>query len=368
MREPFTFRVTWATAFAIVASLYAPAVLGTSSRITTPVFAVVIACGLTILAVLQFSWRPVSPTMTPVRLLSATCLALAILGFMLSSVEGRFDREYNLNDWGLLALQAGTPLLILCNNRRLQLLDALGCICVGFAYVDMVANLWAALHGAWERDPGISGNTHAAGLVAFVGVAFLAAQEKRWWSWPQIALLFASLCLIDARRYLGMAIIAVPLLSFRPLAKLPLVVVTVAVAAVGLLGTFSTGLLRFGDDLRGDLMQAGLVDALAHPLLGTGPAWRDTSELQATFHSLSGAGVTESGLLDLSIAYGVPAALLLVLSAVLALCVSRSRLTLAPVVLTMLTAELAFGDSLTGFLGAVVFYTALAVSQRDDGR
>jgi hypothetical protein len=32
----------------------------------------------------------------------------------------------------------------------------------------------------------------------------------------------------------------------------------------------------------------------------------------------------------------------------------------------MLSAELAFGNSLTGFLGSVVFFTVLTVSQRDE--
>ncbi len=367
MREPFTVGVTWATALAVVTSVYAPAVLGVSSRVTTPALAVVIASGLILLAMRGWPDLPVAPALTPMRRLSAVCLPLAMLGFLFSGVAGRFDREYSLNDWGLLALQAGTPLLLLFNNRRPQLLDAVGWVCVGFATVDMAANFWAAALGSWERDPGISGNTHAAGLVAFIAVAFLVGRANGWWRWPLIALLLGSLCLIDARRYLGMAIVAVPLLTLRPLAKLPLVLVTVMAAAAGLVGTFSTGLLSFGDDLRGSLMKEGLADALAHPLLGTGPEWRDTSGLEATYRSLSGAGVTESGLLDLSIAYGLPAALLLVLSALLALSASRSRLTLVPVMLAMLTAELAFGDSLTGFLGAVVFYTVLTVSQRDEG-
>ncbi len=115
-------------------------------------------------------------------------------------------------------------------------------------------------------------------------------------------------------------------------------------------------------------MLKGLGDALSHPLLGSGPAWRDTSGLEATYQSLAGAGVTESGFLDLSIAYGVPSAALFLLAAVLALVATRSRLTSPAVMLSMLTAELAFGDSLTGFLGAVLFFTSLTICQRDELR
>jgi hypothetical protein len=115
-------------------------------------------------------------------------------------------------------------------------------------------------------------------------------------------------------------------------------------------------------------MQTGLEDALSHPLLGSGPAWRDASGLEATYQSLTGAGVTESGVLDLSVAYGVPSATLFVLAALLALGATRSRLTLPAVILAMLTAELAFGDSLTGFLGAILFFTSLTICQRDELR
>jgi hypothetical protein len=260
------------------------------------------------------------------------------------------------------------PVLIALNGRRMQLLNALGWICVAFATADMVANIWFALQGAWQRDPGLSGNTHAAGLVAFTAVVFLAACKAGWWRWALILALLGSLFVIDARRYLGMAVVAIPLLTYRPVSKLPLVVVATVAAAVGLYGTFATGALSFGDNLRASLMLTGLGDALSHPLLGSGPVWRDASGLEATYQSLAGAGVTESGVLDLSIAYGMPSAALFVLAAVLALVATRSRLTSPAVILAMLTAELAFGDSLTGFLGAILFFTSLTICQRDEFR
>ena len=112
-------------------------------------------------------------------------------------------------------------------------------------------------------------------------------------------------------------------------------------------------------------MIAGAARALAHPLLGAGAAWRDSAALAPGFGGLEGAGVTESGLLDLSIAYGALATALLVFSALAALAAKRPTRSLPPVLLTLLTAELAFGDSLTGFVGAIVFFAALTHCQRD---
>jgi hypothetical protein len=165
-----------------------------------------------------------------------------------------------------------------------------------------------------------------------------------------------------------MAAVTVPFLTYRPLARIPLVLVTGAAAAIGLYGTFATNFLSFGDDLRASLMTTGLSNAASHPLVGLGPTWRDASNLEATYESLVGAGVTESGILDLSISYGIPAAILFVLATVLALLARRSKPTLPSIILTMLAAELAFGDSLTGFLGSILFFTSLTICQRDEPR
>ena len=368
MRAPLSIFVTWTIAFAAVASLYLPNLFGFPSSVSTPLIAGVIALGLTILAFQGFPAFPIAPAAWPLRGLSVVCLAFALLAFSISAALGYSDRAYSLSDWGLLGLQAGTPVLVALNSRRMQLLSALGWICVAFATADMTANIWFALQGEWQRDPGFAGNTHAAGLVGFTGVAFLAARKQSRLRWVLILALIGSLCLIDARRYLGMALVATVLLNRRPAFRFPLVVVTLVSAAIGLYGTFTTGPLNFGDNLRASLMETGLDDALSHPLIGSGPMWRDASGLEATYQSLAGSGVTESGVLDLSIAYGVPGAILFVLSPMLALLAPRSKLTLPAVMLAMLTAELAFGDSLTGFLGAILFFTSLTICQRDELR
>jgi energy-converting hydrogenase Eha subunit C len=368
MFRSFPIFVTWTAAFSAVGSLYVPNILGLSSSSSTPFMACVIAVSLALLALQDFPRFLIPPAPWPLRGLSVLCLALALAAFSASAVMGAFDRTYRLSDWGLFGLQTGTPVLIALSRRRLQLLSALGWVCVAFASADVVANVWFAIQGAWQRDPGLSGNTHAAGLVAFAGVVFLASREPSRWRMIIILMLIGSLCLIGARRYLGMAIVGALLMLKCSRMRLSLIAVSLVSAAIGLYGTFATGTLSFGDNLRASLMESGLNDALSHPLLGGGPMWRDATELEATYQSLAGSGVTESGVLDISIAFGMPAAVLFVLSTVLALSAGRSKLTFPSVMLSMLTAELAFGDSLNGFLGAILFFTSLAVCQRDEPR
>ncbi|MGI8839955.1 MAG: hypothetical protein ACR2F8_04090 [Caulobacteraceae bacterium] len=373
--------LTWIVAAAAVGSLYAPALTGLSARATTPVAAGIIAAGLVGLALAEGSAFRAEAPESIARRLSAACLALAVALFAISQAAGAASRPMNLNDWGLFALQAGTPILLTVSGRRLALLRAFGWTCLAFAAVDAVANLAAFAHlidlpayagrhvegGVRLRYPGLSGATHAAGLVAFAAVTFVAtgtggrlrpALAARL---GLLAVLIASLWLIDARRYVVLAILAVFLLGFRPAWRLPLAWIATGIGAAGVAAAFAEA-----DDLRWRLMAAGAARALAHPLLGIGAAWRDAGQLSPVFQSLQDAGVTESGLVDLSIAYGALAAALLVLSALAALAARRARQSLPAVLLALLTAELAFGDSLTGFLGALLFFAALTACQRDD--
>ncbi|MGH8336576.1 MAG: hypothetical protein ACRETL_07130, partial [Gammaproteobacteria bacterium] len=94
--------------------------------------------------------------------------------------------------------------------------------------------------------------------------------------------------------------------------------------------------------------------------------YRDLSGIHPNYTTLSSAGVTESGILDLGLSYGLTATGFFVLAAILAASARRSIQTVPAMLLTLLTAELAFGDSLTGFLGSVVFYACLALVQRDE--
>ncbi|MEO8925903.1 MAG: hypothetical protein ABI306_01955 [Caulobacteraceae bacterium] len=373
--------LTWIVAVAAVGSLYAHTFIDAPASATTPVLACAIAAGLVALAVGGLARFRLAPAERGARRISAGLLALALAGFAASTLVGLATRGMGAGDWGVFALQAGTPILLSLTGRRVQLLRALGWVCIVFASVDAAANLAAFAHaidlpaysgrltegGVRLRYPGLSGNSLAAGLVAFTAVAFLAAGvggRMRWALAARIALigaLFASLYLIDARRYLTLAALAVPLLGFRPAWRIPPAAVAVGLGAAGLAAAFAET-----SDLRARLVIGGAARALAHPLLGQGPTWRDPASLQPLFASLHGAGVTESGLLDLSIAYGVPATALLVLASLTALSARRPAQSLPAVILALLTAELAFGDSLSGFLGAILFYAALIACQRDE--
>ena len=198
------------------------------------------------------------------------------------------DRDLDLKDWGLFALQAGTPLLLFVSTKKRELLQALGLVCVVFAAVDMVANFAGALGlmnlptysgrledtGIRIRYPGLSGNTHAAGLVAFVAVSFLAwGFLKRWTPLlvraPLIVGLLGSLWLIDARRYLGMALVAVVIAAIRPLQRIPPALVAAGVAGVALESVFVIGIDV--DDVRVRLLTDGARENAQPPLPG---GWR----------------------------------------------------------------------------------------------
>ena len=71
-------------------------------------------------------------------------------------------------------------------------------------------------------------------------------------------------------------------------------------------------------------------------------------------------------ILDFTIAYGMPAALLLLASCVFALSARRSFHSWPVVMLTVLSGQLAFGESLGSLLGSITFWAALTYCQRDE--
>lgn len=358
----------WFAALAAVGSLYAPALIGERSEALSAGAALVIGGSLALAA---FSRSRSAVAREPARG-SIALLILAVALFTVSSIAAAFTRPFEPRDIGVFALQAVVPIVLLASPRRAELLTALGWMCVAFAGIDAAANLVAAAGlielpayggrmdqaGVHIRYPGLSGNTLAAGLVAFLAVCALARRPSSW-RLALIALLLISLWLIDARRYLALAVFATPLLVWRPAWRLPLPLVSIAIGAVGLTAAFSP---VFGDELRGLLIRQGLDTARGHLLLGLGPQWRDTSELAATFTSLSDVGVTESGWLDLAVAYGALAAAALGFAALLAMG-ARNADRFAAVLLALLTASLAFSDPLDGYLGALAFFGALAGCQ-----
>jgi len=119
--------------------------------------------------------------------------------------------------------------------------------------------------------------------------------------------------------------------------------------------------------MRGWLVQDGWDAVGNHLFLGTGATYRDSSNIVARYQSLRGAGVTESGILDFAISYGVPAATLLVISALLAASGKKIFQTWPAVLLIVLTGSLAFAGSLSSFLGSILFWCSLIYCQRDEG-
>lgn len=369
----------------VVFAFYAHTLFNLPSSVVTPISAALIAGGLIWLAILALPTLSIPPGSTPLRNISIGLFTLAWGGFVASAGVGFFSKPgVTINDMGVFAVEVGTPVLLLLNRRRGQLIDALGTICVGFACADMLANFLAAAHiidlpvysgrldanGYRIRYPGLTGNTDASGLVAMVAIFDLAAGlrqsdvPRRILRLAVILALVVSLNLIDARRYFGMGLIGLAMILIPGSKRVPPIIPIVLIAVAGLWFTFSQ--FGFDDDRRARLMIDGYHKAITHPWLGEGIFYKDPANLQPSYQSLHDAGVTESGVLDLAIAYGIPAALSFVLSPILALCSFRPAQTGAVVILTMLTAALAFGNTLPGFFGAVLFYGCLIYIQRDE--
>ncbi len=386
MRDSLGKLLAWAAAILAVGSLYANGAVEPDAESLTPTIAVALAgclAGLALLGLFDLRTPRITSTL---RMASAGCVLLALIGFAVSMVASTRDRDLDLKDWGLFALQAGTPVLLFVSTKKRDLLQALGLVCVAFAAVDMIANFAGALGlislptysgrledtGIRIRYPGLSGNTHAAGLVAFVAVSFLAwgFGSKRWAPLlvraPLIAGLLGSLWLIDARRYLGMALVAVIIAAIRPLQRIPPALVAAGVAGVALESVFVIGIDV--DDVRVRLLTDGAREALSHPFLGDGALYRDPAALAPVYEALAREGVTESSFLDFAIAYGLLATGLFFLGALLALCAKRERQTWPVFVLALATAEFVFGTALTGFLGALLFYASLAWVWGEDER
>ncbi|MHB8529197.1 MAG: hypothetical protein ACYC8V_06760 [Caulobacteraceae bacterium] len=377
----------WITGFAAVFALYAHTAFGVPSSSVTPIMAAVIAAGLVGLALAGLATGAIAGCSTPARRASAWFLYLGLLGFIVSAIVGWSRRSAGLSDIGLFGVEVGTPILLVFSDRRSELLRAIGVCCIGFALADAVAN-FATFAGLGEfvghvgvagvgyglHYLGLAGNSDAAGMVAFIGASYLAVGLRRAphiWRLARLGLmaaLFGSLLLIGSRRYEVLAIVAVLIISARPLWRLPPMITVAALAAAFLTATFTAGYDDFDNRLRGLLMARGFEEAARHPLIGSGVFYRDATGIQATYDSLQGAGVTESGLLDLAISYGVLAAGLFLGASLIALAARRGAPGWPVVILTCTTAELAFGDPLTGFLGSVLSYAALLWCQRDEGR
>jgi hypothetical protein len=374
------------TGFAAVFSLYAKTAFNVPSAQTTPIMAALIATGLGGLFVLGLSTGRYRGGRTAGReasiwLLLAGAIPLAVFSVLWETA----DRTMTFSDWGVVAIQLGTPLLLVFNEDRGNLLIALGRWCVLFAFADLAANLLDAfdvIHlvkhvGENGTDYGLHylglpESSFAEGIVATVAATWLARglTESRGLAWLARAVLIVallySLMMIGSRAYLGLALVGVAALVFRLRLRIWHFLIIALIAGGGLFLTFTADYSNFDDRLRRMLIEGGFVEALRHPFIGIGVTYRGSSNLIAEFWTLSRAGVTESGALDLAVSYGVCAAFCFVASAVLAACSWRPRASWPAVLLALFVAQIAWSDLLTSLLGSLLFFTALTWVQRDE--
>jgi hypothetical protein len=367
--------LAWATAFATVFSLYAHTFFGLDADQITPILAQWIAAILLITSLLwvarPYLWVP----STLLRGLSGFIFLSSILVFVASGLFGFVNREINIKDWGLFFLQVGTPILLFFSNVRPTLLRATAVCCVLFATLDAGANIGAAA-GLWSlsdagarygelgqrisRFGGLSGSSLATGLVALVAVGFLASrlrQPRQWVGFMTaltlLLLIGVSLELSDARRYLGGAVVMVALLALPWGSWVPLPLVSATLGFGGLFLTFDAS--DSENVQRANLMASGWRDALSNIWMGEGVYYRQTAATP-DFNGLWASHATESGAIDLAIAYGWLATAALIISALLALGAKRDSLTWPPVLLSIMTGEIAYTNPISGFLGAVLFF------------
>lgn len=310
---------------------------------------------------------------------AAMLLALALCGFLLSTIMALASRGLSVAELGVAAVQVALPAMVLLSRARARLVAAIGGWAVAFALVDACANMLGvagllsiatpvrSIGGVVEfAYPGLSGSTLGAGFVAFIAICTLAvattsASPWRWVAWLLLGILFASLSLIEARRYLGLALVALVIVrAWGPALKAGLPMITLGVAGLFLWLTFSASDADSGNVLRGLLMLNGIERATGFPLIGNGPTYIVQDEiLSANFAELSAAGVTESQVLDLFISYGIASGLLFLAGMFLALGSAKPPAPWLPAVfLTTMGAELFFGGPLAGFAGAMLFFAA----------
>ena len=305
-------------------------------------------------------------------------LAVYFSGVFLSFALS-LERSLSVNDIGIFLLQGVMAAMLLLTAGYGRFALAVGVWAVVFALIDAAANLLGVVGWIDIREPvrlidgavqyaypGLSGNTLAGGFVCFVAICRLAlAAEQvgsiRWIYYALILLLLVSLELISARRYLGLALAAVTLFFiWRWISRIGLQWVSLGLASLFLILTFTASEGDSGNWLRSSLMLNGISLALENLIIGRGPTYVALDGLTANYIELSNAYVTESQLLDFAINYGTLSAFALFLALLITLAAQSNSLHKYPaIILTCMTAELFFGGSLSSFAGVLLFYSTL---------
>jgi hypothetical protein len=364
----------WLTAVALIASLYAHTVVGLDANDVTPIVALVVLSTLTVSAVLS---APLPNRFVPrsaMRQLAAVLGLYAILCFSALNAIHSIDENPDVHDLGKICLQCGLPILLILQSDRKGLFNAISLLCVFAALADAAWNFATLVdlvspvaraqritdYGSLVRYPGLTGNTLSTGEVALIAICFVAYRLSTaksilafWLLTFVLLFIMFDMALADARRFTGKAIVALIIFLTPWLRRrAPLHIICVAVALIYLYLTFAS--LDPENIQRSNLIVHGWWDVQDHAILGAGLHYVQAHGV--TFQSLWSAGITESGVVDLMKAYGIPATLIFLGAGLCALSARRIRPTDVSVLFCLFLADLECGSPIDGFLGAVLFF------------
>jgi hypothetical protein len=350
------------------------------------------ASQITCLALLFFAWttsvlhRPSARRFRSVPIkttVGSAAIFLALVGFTVSSLIALGSGNLGIKDLAVMVLQAFIPLFILFpRNMAAEALRSFLLCSIPFAIADAFTNVLSLVGladiGRYGRQlgdvaevvyPGLSGNTHAAGLVAFAAFVGLlnniklTSPKRRLLYITMLILISISIHFIGARRYEAMAISALLLfLTANYIQKFNPLIITTSIASVLLLATFYAPDDDYGNTKRAALLTNGFQEIPEHIFLGTGAAYVDLKEIDSDLESLIDLSVTESLLLDFVRTYGLASTLLFLGSVTFTLafqCRGNRYKDPAGIMLPLLAAELFFGGILSGFPGTILFYGVL---------
>jgi hypothetical protein len=323
-------------------------------------------------------FRPPAPSASTTFRRAAFFLLVAVVSvWILVSISHYLARPPTVRDFGEFGIYCLIPILLLLNKERGQLVTLVARLCVIMTLADLAYNL-LAIAGVvtpptnagglivggvrLQRYAGISGNVLAAGEVGLIGVIYSAWRmrcipkriPKVVW-FLTCALCFLGLHLIIARRYEVAAIVGATIILIPWARWVPLPIYAVVQGASGLYFTFTS--LDLEEVLRSRLISAAADDLSGVFWFGRGPYF--AAPVAGTrFLEMWAGGITESGWLDIALAFGAPAAALFVVAVVVALLAKRASVTWMPVLVTVLAGTLPYNNPL-GFLGSVVFFGGL---------
>ncbi len=379
----------WATGWTLISLFYAHSLFATDTAAVTPAASVILAALMTVTALMGLGALAVDRPPTTFRRGAMFTLVFAISLWVLVSISHYLITPPTSRDLGQFGIYCLIPILLLLNRERAQLVTFVARLCVIMTLADLAYNLLAivgvvtplASGGAIflsgvrvDRHPGISGSILSAGEVALIGVLYSAWRTrckprkipKAGW-YLIFGLCALGLHIVIARRYEVAAIVGAAIILIPWARRVPLPIYALIQAGFGLYFTFTS--LDPEEVLRSRLISAAADDVGAMFWFGRGIYTFPPAASQA-FSDMRVAGVTESGALDLALAFGAPAAALFFVAVALALFAKRASVTWMPVLVTVFAGTFAYNNPL-GFLGSVVFFGALLsaiLEEAPDGR